>query len=96
MAEQLDRDLARCRWFSIQSDESVGQPQYSAADDLYQDGVLLTLLPLKTTTRAVDVYNAVKEFSVEKKVPLEKLVSVIPDGAPAMIGRHAGFIARCR
>ena len=27
---------------------------------------------------------------------LEKLVSVVTDGAPAMIGRHAGFIAHCK
>lgn len=47
---------------------------------------LLTLLPLKTTTRGVDIWKAVKEFLVEKKVLLEKLVSVTTDGAPAMIG----------
>uniref|UniRef100_A0A1A8V9L8 SPIN-DOC-like zinc-finger domain-containing protein n=2 Tax=Nothobranchius TaxID=28779 RepID=A0A1A8V9L8_NOTFU len=49
-----------------------------------------------TTTRGVDIYNAVKSFLVEKKVPLEKLVSMTTDGAPAMIGRHAGFIAHCK
>ena len=37
-----------------------------------------------------------KEFFVQKKVPLEKLVAVTTDGAPAMIGRHAGFIAHCK
>jgi len=37
---------------------------------------LLILLPLKTNTRVVDIYNAVKEFLVEKKMPLENLVSV--------------------
>uniref|UniRef100_A0A1A7ZIQ2 Uncharacterized protein n=1 Tax=Nothobranchius furzeri TaxID=105023 RepID=A0A1A7ZIQ2_NOTFU len=49
-----------------------------------------------TTTRGVDIYNTVKSFLVEKKVPLEKLVSMTTDGAPAMIGRHAGFIAHCK
>ena len=29
-------------------------------------------------------------------MPLEKLVSVTTDGAPAMIGRHTGFIAHCK
>ncbi|XP_054644460.1 uncharacterized protein LOC129188240 isoform X2 [Dunckerocampus dactyliophorus] len=67
-----------------------------SSDDFSTKGELLTLLPLKTTTRGVDIYNAVKEFLVEKNVPLEKLVSVTADGAPAMIGRHAGFIAHCK
>lgn len=30
---------------------------------------------------------------MEKKVPLEKLTT---DGAPAMTGRHSGFIAHCK
>lgn len=104
LAEQLDRDLARCRWFSIQCDESVDNSSTAQLSvfirmvfaDLSTKEELLTLLPLKTTTRGVDVYNAVKEFFVQKKVPLEKLVAVTTDGAPAMIGRHAGFIAHCK
>lgn len=76
-----------------------GQQQYSAAVGLYPEVFedfstkeeLLTLLPLKTTTRGVDIYNAVKEFFVQKRVALEKLVAVTTDGAPA-----AGFIAHCK
>lgn len=65
-------------------------------DDFSTKEDLLTLLPLKTTMRGVDIYNAVKEFFVQKKVALEKLVAVTTDGAPAMIGRHTGFIAHCK
>ena len=80
-----------------------GQQRYCAVDGLYQDGVwwfprnriTLTLLPLKTTTRRADIYYAVKEFLVEKKLPLENLASVSTDGEPTMIGRHTGFIAHC-
>ena len=104
MTEQLDRDLAQCRWFSIQCDESVDRsstPQLMmfirmVFDDFSTKEELLTLLSLKTTTRGVDIYIAVKSFFVEKKVPLEKLVSVTTDGAPTMMGRHAGFIAQCK
>ncbi|KAG7520096.1 hypothetical protein JOB18_023114 [Solea senegalensis] len=104
LTDQLDRDLARCRWFSIQCDESVDSSSTAQLmvfirmvfDDFSTKEELLTLLPLKTTTRGVDIYNAVKEFLVEKKVPLEKLVSVTTDGAPAMIGRHTGFVAHCK
>ncbi|TWW74443.1 SCAN domain-containing protein 3 [Takifugu flavidus] len=104
LADQLDRDLARCRWFSIQCDESVDSSSTAQLmifmrkvfDDFSAKEELLTLLPLKTTTRGVDIYNAVKEFLVEKKVPLEKLVSVTTDGAPAMSGRHTGSIVHCK
>ncbi|KAG7489523.1 general transcription factor II-I repeat domain-containing protein 2-like [Solea senegalensis] len=104
LTDQLDRDLARCRWFSIQCDESVDSSSTAQLmvfirmvfDDFSTKEELLTLLPLKTTTRGVDIYNTVKEFLVEKKVPLEKLVSVTTDGAPAMIGRHTGFVAHCK
>nr|XP_024661558.1 general transcription factor II-I repeat domain-containing protein 2A-like [Maylandia zebra] len=104
LANQLDQDLAKCSWFSIQCDESVDSSstaQLMVFIRMVFDGFstkeeLLTLLPLKTTTKGVDIYNAVKEFFAKKKVPLEKLVSVTTDGAPAMIGRHTGFIAHCK
>uniref|UniRef100_A0A8C2JL02 DUF4371 domain-containing protein n=1 Tax=Cyprinus carpio TaxID=7962 RepID=A0A8C2JL02_CYPCA len=104
LANQLDQDLAKCRWFSIQCDESVDSSSTAQLmvfirmvfDDFSKKEELLTLLPLKTTTRGVDIYNAVKEFFAEKRVPLEKLVSVTTNGAPAMIGQHTGFIAHCK
>ncbi|CAI5638895.1 unnamed protein product [Oreochromis niloticus] len=104
LADQLDQDLSKCRWFSIQCDESVDSSstaQLMVFIRMVFDGFstkeeLLTLLPLKTTTKGIDIYNAVKEFFAKKKVPLEKLVSVTTDGAPAMIGRHTGFIAHCK
>ena len=65
-------------------------------DDFSTKEELLTFLPLKATTRGVDIYTAVKNFFVEKKVPLNKLASITADGAPAMTGRHAGFITQCR
>ena len=37
LVDQLDRDLARCRWFSIQCDESVDSS--STADGFYPDGI---------------------------------------------------------
>ncbi|KAK3569596.1 hypothetical protein QTP86_002532 [Hemibagrus guttatus] len=104
LADQLDRDLAKCRWFSIQCDGSVDSSSTAQLlvfirmvfEDFSTREELLTLLPLMTTTRGVDIYNTVKEFFVQKKVPLEKLVAVTTDGAPAMIGRQTGFIAHCK
>ncbi|KAJ8409935.1 hypothetical protein AAFF_G00209760 [Aldrovandia affinis] len=78
LADQLDLDLAKCGWFSIQCDESVDSRSTAQLlvfirmvfDDFSTKEELLTLLPLKTTTRGVDIYNAVKEFFMQKKVVL--------------------------
>lgn len=102
--EQLDKDLRACRWFSIQCDESMDSSSTAQLmvfirmvfNDFSTKEELLTLIPLRETTRGVDIYNEMKAFFVEKKVPLEKLVSVTTDGAPAMIGFRAGFIAHCK
>ena len=104
VTEQVDRNLAACRWFSIQCVESVDSASTAQLmifirmvfDDFSTKEELLTLLPLKATTRGVEIYTAVKNFFVEKKVPLNKSASITTDGAPAMTGRHAGFIAQCR
>ncbi|XP_042253724.1 protein ZBED8-like isoform X2 [Thunnus maccoyii] len=93
--EQLDRDLATCRCgLASRVSQQHQQDQLmifirTVFDDFSTKEELLTLLPLKTTTRGIDIYNAVKSFFVEKKVPLEKLVSVTTDGAPAMTGMQA-------
>ncbi|QQP54701.1 Uncharacterized protein FKW44_007616, partial [Caligus rogercresseyi] len=104
LTDQLDRDLAECKWFSIQCDESIDSSSTAQLmvfvrmvfKDFSTKEELLTLLPLKTTTRGVDIYNAVKEFFNIKNIPLQKLVSITTDGAPAMTGRHVGFIAHCK
>uniref|UniRef100_A0AAV2LQF9 Alkylated DNA repair protein AlkB homologue 8 N-terminal domain-containing protein n=1 Tax=Knipowitschia caucasica TaxID=637954 RepID=A0AAV2LQF9_KNICA len=80
LTDQLDRDLARCRWFSIQCDESVDSSSTAqlmvfirmAFEEFSTKEELLTLLPLETTTMGIDIYNAVKEFLVEKKFFWEK------------------------
>ncbi|MBN3296899.1 GTD2A protein, partial [Amia calva] len=62
---------------------------------------LLTLLPLKTTTRGVDIYDAVKGYFMERNIPLEKLVSVTTYRDQILFSLtvqncHTGFVARCR
>ena len=102
LTEQVDQDLAACRWFSIQCDESVDSASMAQlmkfiqmVFDDFSTEEQLTLLPLKATTQGVDIYTAVKNF-VKKKVPLNKLASKTTDGAPAIMGQHVGFIAQCR
>ncbi|XP_053495532.1 zinc finger BED domain-containing protein 5-like [Ictalurus furcatus] len=101
---QLEQDMQRCKWFSFQCDESVDL-RYTAQlvvfvqmvfDDFSTKEEFFTLLPLKTTTRGVDIYNVLKNYYMENSMPLEKLVSMTTDGAPAVIGRHSGVIAHCK
>ena len=103
LTEQVDRDLAACRWFNMQCDELVDSASTAQlmifirmVFNDFSTKELLTILPLKATTRGVDIYTAVKNFFVEKKVPLNKLASITTDGAPAMTGRHARFITQDR
>jgi len=37
--KQLEQDVDRCKWFSIQCDESVDPQRYEPAGRLYSDGV---------------------------------------------------------
>ena len=47
--------------------------------------------PLKTTTKAVDVFNIVKEFFLIHEMSLDVVRSLCTDGAPAMLGNNSGF-----
>ena len=53
---------------------------------------LLDLIGLKETTRGVDIKNALDSFLTKAEVPLNRVVSVATDGAPAMVGSKAGLI----
>ena len=75
LTEQVDRELAACRWFSMQCDESVDSANAAhlmiiirmVFDDFSTKEELLTLRPLKATTRGVDIYTAVKNFFARKR-----------------------------
>uniref|UniRef100_A0AAV2IV26 Reverse transcriptase domain-containing protein n=1 Tax=Knipowitschia caucasica TaxID=637954 RepID=A0AAV2IV26_KNICA len=92
------------RWGFRECDESVDASDTAQLalfvrmvfEDFSTKEEFLTLLPLKTSTRGIDIYNVVKGYVVDKKFPIRKLVSITSDGAPAMTGRHNGFIAHCK
>ncbi|XP_065665359.1 general transcription factor II-I repeat domain-containing protein 2A-like [Hydra vulgaris] len=48
---------------------------------------LLGIEPLETTTTGQDIYDKLFKILKNRKVPLQKISSVVTDGAPAMIGR---------
>ena len=54
---------------------------------------MLDLIALKETTCGADIKKALDEILMKAEISLNKFVSVVTDGAPAMVGRNAGLIA---
>ena len=51
---------------------------------------------LKTNTKAVDVFNIVKEFFLNHKMSLDMVVSLCTDGASAILGNKSSFASRVK
>ncbi|XP_047208167.1 solute carrier family 2 member 15a isoform X2 [Girardinichthys multiradiatus] len=57
---------------------------------------LLGVTPLQTSTRGEDIYLTIKKMLTERGMEPKKIVSITTDGAPAMIGREKGAVARLK
>ena len=57
---------------------------------------LLSLLPLEGRTSGEDVFKALKTFTDAQYIDLRKLVCISTDGAPAMVGRENGLVAKVK
>ena len=101
LREQLQELSSSFQCFSIALDESndiVDVAQIAlflrACDDsLKVTEEFLELIPIHGTTTGEDICDAVWEILQKYKLPLQRLVAVTTDGAPAMIGRDKGFAA---
>ncbi|XP_065667922.1 general transcription factor II-I repeat domain-containing protein 2A-like [Hydra vulgaris] len=82
--EQLSNNLSEAEFVSIALDEST---------DLVE---LLGIEPLETNTTGQDIYDKLFKILKNRKVPLQKISSVVTDGAPAMIGRIRGVVTLLR
>ena len=86
--------------FSIQLDEST-LPRNEALLLAYvrfiKDEIicqeLLFAKTLETDTKGESIFYILEKFFKEKEIPLSNILSVATDGAPAMTGRHKGFVA---
>ncbi|XP_063220238.1 SCAN domain-containing protein 3-like isoform X1 [Bacillus rossius redtenbacheri] len=56
------------------------------------DNLFLTVLPLPGSTTGQDIYTAVTNFFVSSEIDVSKLVCVVTDGAPSMVGKNKGFV----
>ncbi|XP_070809997.1 protein FAM200C-like [Pituophis catenifer annectens] len=101
---QLQSDLQKCLWFSLQLDESTDITDTSQLamivrlvfSDLAVKEELLKILSLKGKTRGEDIFLTFRNYATETNLPLHKLSSITTDGAPAMVGSMDGFIAHCQ
>ena len=57
---------------------------------------LLGVTPLQTSTRGEDMYLAIKGMLRKRGIEPKQVVSITIDGAPAMIGREKGAVARLK
>ncbi|KAJ4922048.1 hypothetical protein JOQ06_021512 [Pogonophryne albipinna] len=104
LTQQLRKDIEDCECFSLQLDESTDVSDTAQLcvfirmvfTDMTAKEELLTILPMKEHTRGEDIFRTFKNFVDKTKLPMSKLSSITTDGAPAMVGRCNGFIAKCR
>lgn len=87
------------RKFSLQVDESTIRDSEALLltyvryidNEAFQEEMLFCKA-LKTTTTAVDIYAALKSYFVDKKIPVQNILSIAADGAPAMMGKKNGCL----
>lgn len=104
LTQQLRKDITDCECFSLQLDECTDISDTAQLcvfirmvfKDMTAREELLTLLPMKEHTRGEDIFCSFKDFVDKTQLPMSKLVSITTDGAPAMVGRSNGFIAKCK
>ena len=68
--------------------------RYCANNEFREE--FLLLIPLTNRTTGEDIYKGFKTFMNAHNIPLDKIVGVATDGAPAMVGRHSGFVKHLR
>lgn len=98
--EQLVNTLRHVN-FALQVDESVVRDneaillayvRFLQEDEMKEE--FLFARTLTTNTTAESIYDEVMGFLSEKQIPVENISACASDGAPAMIGRHKGFLSR--
>ncbi|KAK4876588.1 hypothetical protein RN001_009094, partial [Aquatica leii] len=54
---------------------------------------LVFVRTLTTDTKGESIFHVLKDYYIQKAIPLSNIISVATDGAPAMVGRYRGFIS---
>lgn len=103
IGEEINRttlqELMECDCFSLALDETndIGDTaqlavfvRYSLNNNYHER--LLTLLSLKGRATGAIIFEAFETFMRDSNLPWSKIISVATDGAPAMVGKHSGFV----
>ncbi|CAH1985764.1 unnamed protein product [Acanthoscelides obtectus] len=86
--------------FSIQLDEStlpdnaallLAYVRFIMNQEIYEE--LLFARTLITDTKGESIFHVLKDYFIEKPIPLSNIISVATDGVTAMVGRYRGFIS---
>ncbi|CAH1979558.1 unnamed protein product [Acanthoscelides obtectus] len=64
---------------------------YLIMQQIYEE--LLFARTLITDTKGESIFHVLKDYFIEKAIPLSNIISVATDGAPAMVGRYRGYIS---
>ncbi|CAH1973701.1 unnamed protein product [Acanthoscelides obtectus] len=105
--DEMSSDIESClcnylqtTHFSIQLDEStlpdnaallLAYVRFILNQEIYEE--LLFARTLITDTKGESIFHVLKDYFIEKAIPLSNIISVATDGAPAIIGRYRGFIS---
>ena len=99
VSHQQNKDLSSGNFLCICRDESTDITcsarlaifgRYLVNDTIREE--LISLASLETTTRGIDICNAVVKELTERKLDLSKIVSVSTNGAGSMTGKTNRFI----
>ena len=89
--------------FSIQVDEStlpgneallLAYVRFVMDEKIHEE--LLFARNLTTNTKGETIFNVLKDFCIQKSIPLSNIIAAAVDGAPAMFGRYRGFISHLK
>ena len=69
----------------------LGYVHYVTKNDEIREELLFSE-SLTADTKGSTIYKTVENFFEDKRIPLTIVIACATDGAPAMIGRHRGFI----
>ncbi|XP_067124137.1 general transcription factor II-I repeat domain-containing protein 2A-like [Centruroides vittatus] len=103
-SNQANNEAENCIAFRLALDESTDitdLPQLAVfirfvSSDFVVKEELLDLVALQESTRGVDIKNELDFIMKTFDVPLNKLVSIATDGAPAMLSKKIGLIGLLR